>query len=289
MVDNEYTQYLNEIVSIIKKYGVPEYIKKFNKANIDIPDTINSENEFLKEGNTILSKYHPHSGVYKNDSKSSKHIKKNKDTEFTFGKDKIAKIKLFSFTSYNGPKQYDIEKKKYVKEINDFLDTCTENGMKGLIVDFTKNGGGGVWQMVDAFMRYLNNTSLFAWYPTKVKPNEKHWTNVENNKVVWNKGLLKSTGEHIPIAVLISSDTGSAGEIGASMFKSHPNVKLFGEKTKGMLSVNMSMPIDKKYEVVITTTLQTSNDGTFKEYLEPDVYTKTPSTAAKEWIHSLKN
>jgi len=55
-----------------------------------------------------------------------------------------------------------------------------------------------------------------------------------------------------------------------------------------MLSVNMSMPIDKKYEVVITTTLQTSNDGTFKEYLEPDVYTKTPSTAAKEWIHSLK-
>ena len=71
--------------------------------------------------------------------------------------------------------------------------------------------------------------------------------------------------------------------------KSHPNVKLFGEKTKGMLSVNMSMPIDKKYEVVITTTLQTSNDGTFKEYLEPDVYTKTPSTDAKEWIHSLKN
>ena len=95
MVEHEYTQYLNEIVSIIKKHGVPEYIKKFNKANIDIPDTINSENDFLKEGNILLSKYHPHSGVYKNDIKSSKQIKKNKDTEFTFGKDKIAKIKLF--------------------------------------------------------------------------------------------------------------------------------------------------------------------------------------------------
>jgi C-terminal processing protease CtpA/Prc len=281
----DYDGYINDILNIVRTKGVAKYVKQFNKTIKDVDKDIHTESTFMKYANQLLGMYHPHSSLYKTNASTEHPKKKNKDTLFSFSPDKIGKIQLFSFTTYNGPKQYELEKKKFIDDIHDFLDESERKGMKGLIIDFSKNGGGGMWQIIDAFNRYLNNTTLFAWSTEKVNVDKKEWVNLESNKIVWNKKYLtKDLKTDIPIAVIVSKHTASAGEIGASLFKSSNNVKVFGEKTKGYLSVNYTIPIGKEFGVIFTSTLQTSKDGTFNEFIVPDVITHTPITCAKKWI-----
>jgi C-terminal processing protease CtpA/Prc len=238
----------------------------------------------MKCANHLLGMYHPHSSLYKINAPNQT-SKKNKDTLFSFGADKIGKIQLFSFTSHNGQKQYELEKKKFINDVHNFLDDSEKKGMKGLIIDFSKNGGGGMWQIIDAFKRYLNNTTLFAWSTEKVGVDENAWVNMEKNKIVWDKKYLtKDLNSDIPIAIIVSKHTASAGEIGASLFKSSNNVKVFGERTKGYLSMNYTIPIGKEFDIIFTSTLQTSKDGTFNEFIVPDITTHTPIACAKKWI-----
>jgi len=279
-----YQKYIKTVVKTIRTKGIPVYVDRFNAQYHDEPVNFSKEDDFLDYMNTIVHFYHPHSYFYKSEAQKNK---KNKPTGFSFGADKIAKIQLFSFSSYNGPAKYEVEKKIYIDEINHFLDDSARKGMKGLIIDFSKHGGGGVWQTVTAFERYFNNTTLFAWSNAKVGLNEKKWTNMENGNIVWEKRFLtKDLRTPIPIAVIIGKDTASAGEIVASIFKSSANVRLFGVNSKGLLSMNSTLPIGKMYGLVFTSILQTSKDGTFSEYLAPDVVTKSPLTDAKKWINS---
>jgi C-terminal processing protease CtpA/Prc len=270
------------VIKIIQKKGIPHYIEHFNQKYREVIPEFTSENEFLTYMNRIISYYHPHSFLSEN--VVTKSIPKTlKPTEFSFS-DRIGKIKLFSFGSYNGPVKYEEEKKKYIEEIHSFLDLTAKNRIKGLIIDFTRHGGGGIWQTIDAFKRFFDNTTLFAWGNVKVTRQEKKWTNMENGKIVWNRHFLtKKLNSDIPIAIIIGKHTASAGEILAAMFKSSDNVKVFGEKTKGFLSMNGDFSIDK-YTLTLTATLQTSKDGSFHEYLEPNVSTHCPISEAKKWI-----
>jgi C-terminal processing protease CtpA/Prc len=280
----DYSTLVNTIVKIIRTKGIPVYIDRFNRLYIEDSTKFTTETKFMDYVNKIIHFYHPHSFLYKRSKTSGK---KNTETEFSFGSDKIGKIDLFSFTSHNGPAKYELEKKKYISEIHDFLDMATEHGMKGLIIDFTKHGGGGIWQTLEAFKRYFNNTTLFAWSNSKVSLTAKKWTNMENNVVVWNRRFLtKDLNTSIPIAIIVGKETASAGEIVASMFKSSSNVRVFGERTKGLLSMNSNMEIGD-FDLIFTSILQTSKDGSFNEYLDPDVKTKRPISDAKKWINSF--
>ena len=201
MVD--YGKLAKAVVKTIRTKGIPVYIERFNRLYNDdhAPETFATEAEFLDYISTVVHYYHPHSFLDKRDDDASTAVSKkthktNKPTCFTFGSDKIGKIQLFSFSSHNGPAAYEREKKKYVDEINEFLDMATEHGMKGLIIDFSKHGGGGIWQTVDAFKRYFNNTTLFAWGNSKAGLDEKKWTNMENGRLVWNRRFFDQRPEH---------------------------------------------------------------------------------------------
>jgi C-terminal processing protease CtpA/Prc len=131
----------------------------------------------------------------------------------------------------------------YIKNITDFLDK--NKNMKGLILDFRKHTGGSMWQLVEALSRFLNNNTLFAWNNNKVNFNEKKWFNLINNSTKNNQHFIKSNINTIyPIAIIIGNKTASAGEFVASCFASDKNVKFFGQRTAGYLSVNKTYKIE---------------------------------------------
>lgn len=92
----------------------------------------------------------------------------------------------------------------------------------------------------------------------------------------------------IPIAIIIGNNTYSSGEIAAVIFRGRNNVKFFGDKTGGGLSVNKTYKINTNINIAITEKLITSVDGYFfsNEYLIPDIYTDFPIIDAKKWILS---
>jgi C-terminal processing protease CtpA/Prc len=160
--------------------------------------------------------------------------------------------------------------------------------MKGLILDFRDHTGGTMWPLLFALSRFLNNTSLYAWSNKKVTKNDKKWDNLINGQIKMNQHYISESDNkiNIPIAVLIGENTDSSGEFVASCFIARDNVKLFGNKTSGNLSVNNTYFYDK-YVLSIPELLQTSRNLEFKEYIEPDIYTTHPIRDAKKFIKSL--
>ena len=51
------------------------------------------------------------------------------------------------------------------------------------------------------------------------------------------------------------------------------------------LWINEGYKIDN-YMLNLTKVLETTKDGKFQKYLEPDVYTNVPIREAKKWINS---
>ena len=80
--------------------------------------------------------------------------------------------------------------------------------------------------------------------------------------------------------------TSSAGEFSASIFIGRKNVKFFGSRSAGFLSVNETFKINNDINLVIPTKFTTTVNNIFydHEYIDVDVETKQPIKSAKEWI-----
>ena len=277
---NKYDKLLLKIINLIIKNGIPKYVNKFieNLKKIKFQNNISNDKDFLKVSTKLIKLYHYHSSINITFKFNSTHPDKLIPTKFSIINN-IGIIKLYMFDTYSLTKS---EINNYIKNITDFLDK--NKNMKGLILDFSKHTGGSMWQLVEALSRFLNNNTLFAWDNNKVNFNEKKWFNLVNNTTKNNQHFIKSNiNTNYPIAIIISNKTASAGEFVASCFIGDKNVKFFGKKTAGYLSVNKSYKIDK-YDIHFPIALQTSKNGKFQEYLEPDVYTDTAISDAKKWI-----
>jgi len=284
---NKYDELLLKIINLIIKNGITNYVNKFKQylKKIKFENNISNDKDFLKISTKLIKLYHYHSSINISFKFNSIHPDKLIPTKFSIINN-IGIIKLFMFDTYSLTKS---QINDYIKNITDFLDK--NKNMKGLILDFRKHTGGSMWQLVEALSRFLNNNTLFAWNNNKVNFNQKKWLNLVNKTPKYNQHFITTninTKTIYPIAIIIGNKTASAGEFVASCFISNKNVKFFGEKTAGYLSVNNTYIIDK-YDIHFPIALQTSKDGKFQEYLEPDVYTNTPINDAKKWIFNYKS
>jgi C-terminal processing protease CtpA/Prc len=258
--------------SLIKKYGIPKYLKKWIPA---------SKSFDIKSS---LKTYHKHSFII-NPQEKSTYKAFIKMPKVKFGLDKIGIITIYSFITYD-----DNTKKNTIKKmteiIHNFLDKV-EKEMIGLIIDFRYHQGGNFWPVIKFFDRYLNNSTLFAFTNVKIKKEEKGWMNLENKKIKYNTYFKReNVSIRIPIAIIIGHNTGSSGEFAAALFKGRNNIRFFGNKTAGYLSSNQNYKINKDIDIVLTNQLITTYDGIFRdeEFLEADVKTSKPITDAKKWI-----
>jgi carboxyl-terminal processing protease len=268
-----------KVIKYIIRYGIPVYLEKFNK-NVDFSNIdIKNDNDFLIFINKLIQSYHKHSSIRLRYNNLLSNTVINKSTKFNY-KNKIGKITLYSYDTFSESKN---NIKQYTKNIIEFLN-LHENELNGLIIDFRRHSGGNMWPLIDAFTRFFNNTTLFAWENIKIKFNEKKWCNLINGQLKCNQVFINNDiNITYPIAIIIGNKTASAGEFVASCFINSKKVKLFGEKSAGFLSVNNTFRANK-FDVNFTTKLQTSKNGKFCEFIEPDMYTTKPILEANKWI-----
>jgi len=191
----------------------------------------------------------------------------------------------YDFTSEDGK---DEEYYYFVNSIRKFI---LRDDLKYIVLDIRENMGGYYIPMVMAFMEYLNNRTLFAFeeYGTKEKINE--WVNMIGGEIKYGEFISKNNKDKKPLAVLISRNTISSGEILASCFLPNKkdsfydknNIRLFGEKTGGYLSINESFVFG---DIVVNLTLfrHVSRNGKKSKYISPHKITSDPYLEAKKWF-----
>ena len=278
---NKFDKLYYKIIDKINKIGIPKYLNNFKPKKTNF-----NKNNFVNKINNIIKNYHHHTHIIKitNNNNNYKNIK---NTKFYIKKN-IGVIKLYTFNYQNNIYNYDNYTKKYILDIQNFLNN---KQLKGLILDFREHKGGNIHPLLEAFSSILNNTTLFAWSNRKIKFNEKLWINMKNNKLKWNQKFIninKNNNINLPIAIIIGKKTYSAGEFVASSFIGNNNVKFFGNNTGGGLSVNQRYKIDNYY-LFLTIKLQTSKNGEFKQFISPNVYTNNPINESKKWINKYIN
>jgi Peptidase family S41 len=302
-------QILKKIINTIKKFGIPQYIKKWKRYQMK--NRYSSIEKFNIDLKRLVASYHHHSFInYKNgfvvtpeDKKRwKKYMKKRKkikitklprkmpDFEFKNGIGKIVIYHFFLEYEGNEPNSQSIkDQEKQVQLIQSHLKKWKKQKqkIKGLIIDFRQHVGGSVIHLYEAFADIFEGATIYGWKNSQAKKSDKIWINVENEKVIYNQKYLgNDLNWDVPIAILIGDNTSSSGEFGSIMFYGRPNTRFFGKKSSGDLSGNNTISADDDYMLILTESLVNTPDLTFhnSEQIEPDVVTDTPIKLARNWI-----
>lgn len=289
---NNQEKITSKIINTIKKNGIPSYLSKWSYNN-----TINkytSNRQFINNLNKIVKSYHPHSSVVINEKKLVS--KKNNKRIPSFYYDSKSKIGRIVYYEYVLDFDDEFEKsKKFIQLVEIVKETLVKwknDGLNGLIIDLRNHNGGWFYPFVYSLSSILLNKTLFALSNIKVKRSTKNWISYVNNSIKYQTNLLKDIKSEIPIAVIIGNKTSSSGEFCASIFyRNDSKIKIFGQKTGGSLSANMSFDITDNIKLHIPMQLVTTVNGEFhiKQYLLPNKKTTRPIMEAKQWIKSYKS
>ena len=287
----ESSKLIKKIIRIIRRDGIPKYIKHWSPPS-EIPKHFENDSEMLLWINrNVLQPYHKHSFVFANQPNTKKiktHVDKvllrRPPNVFWDSRNKIGRIEYFRFKKLGSKSEIASDTAKLVRLVKQNLKTWKQLGMRGLIIDLRKHYGGSMWPFVESLRQdVIGDASLLAWTNTKISKTKKKWINSSKNLDKFN-GDLKMK---LPIAIIIGPDTTSSGEISAAIFKGRINSKSFGQRTSGFLSANATIKLDKKYILILTVKLTQTADMQFgDEFLRPDKKTTRPITDAKTWILS---
>jgi C-terminal processing protease CtpA/Prc len=317
---------LEKIENVTRTNGIPDYTKHWKPPkSITQLSTGFEEHKFIEYLQKTVKSYHPHASVMVNQTISvnhstSKHTQKHTQKKHTNIASPInhkrgptlnydARLNIGTITYYeyylDFDDKYDKDPKfiSLVSTVRETLNEWVANGMKGLIIDLRQHTGGWYIPFVSSLHNILNGSTLFGWDNSSITPNDPKWISYINGKIRYQTKLITKSddtphpnwksGWNIPIAIIIGSKTYSSGEFCASIFyRGNPNIRVFGEKTGGGLSVNQTFKINKLIQINIPTQLTTTVDGSFhtEQYLMPDINTGRPITDAKKWIlqHKIK-
>lgn len=178
---------------------------------------------------------------------------------------------------------------RYMQAVHDFV---SREDLEGVIIDLRHNYGGAdsMLAMITPFLQEGKQFSVVdasqREYPIELTAQSLALPPYHQNNP-YSLTLMempKFTGK---IAVLVNQHTFSMGEYMAFMLQNKaatPDIKLFGQKTAGMLSMNNIIELDD-HKLLILTVYQTKNlDGELVKSVEPDIVTKTPEEDAIQWL-----
>ena len=212
----------NEYYWNVSSIAVRKNEKLLNSDQIirSINDTI--EVTFLNEDNKEVV-INVHSEDYDTLYSPTYFVLKSQETENLYTKMLTDDIGYINITSENYNSFMDtisaiIGDSAYTRNIiTKKLDELNDQGMKKLVIDLRDNGGGSIINANAFASPFLDKT--FKYAKTKIELTGEY---------LYQE--VKGTGKYanIPIVVLVSENTGSAGDIMAYLLKNNHNVKVMG-------------------------------------------------------------
>jgi len=296
----DYNTIISKVTKLIKKQGIPRYLKAWKVPNIPANIANMSYDEFIKFLDNYVKTYHGHSLI---DSQkiTTKMIKTTKNFSekdwrqmpkfFWDDNNKIGRIVYYSFILGYDKERNLRDQNKLVKIVAAKIDDWKKKEMVGLIIDLQNHIGGSFYPFAYSLKNILGDTTLFGLSSQRISKKDKKWMNfIKGKTCIRHAFLSRALAYNNPIAIVVSKITESAGEFAAAVFKGRNNTRFFGENTCKKLSTNRSVRINDDIVIHFPITLVTTVDLVFrnKECIDVDIKTDTPVQEAKKWIISNK-
>ncbi|QHL87798.1 hypothetical protein GU926_10305 [Nibribacter ruber] len=160
--------------------------------------------------------------------------------------------------------------------IRDSISRINPAKIKGWIIDLRLNTGGNMYPMLGGLAEIIGNGPVGSFMTAEGQPDEQ-WS-IQGGNFFVNQAQathLTSGGEvapGLPVAVLLSNMTASAGEAVAISLQGRPATRFFGETTFGLTTANQGFVLDKNSAINLAVLYEADRTGVlYKEHVQPQV------------------
>ncbi len=200
--------------------------------------------------------------------------------------DNIGYLELF----VQGPPQ---QQQEYADCAQQAIREAGVRGAKAWIVDLRCNRGGNMWPMIAGAGPLMGEGEIGAFIHNNANQPPIHWfylnsaacykkSEVEQPEAVTMSSTptLALDPANVPVAVLTSGFTGSAGEMTLVAFRGRPNLRTFGEATEGLMTAVAMRELDDGAVLGIAESIPADRTGTvYNGKLDPDQEVRI------DWLH----
>jgi carboxyl-terminal processing protease len=192
---------------------------------------------------------------------------------------RIGYVRLDGFTSRAPANMLN-----YADTLASAVDNILLQSACGVIIDLRQNQGGNMFPQFLGLRRLLGDGKVMGMKEangreTWVSMPDRSYCHVSGSRTACFLRLPASFTEEpdstkLPIAVLISRQTGSAAEAVALGFVGRPNTKTFGDRTAGGTTANVEIPLRDGAKLALAVSEMTDRNGrTYPMHIEPDEFT----------------
>jgi carboxyl-terminal processing protease len=172
----------------------------------------------------------------------------------------------------------------YADTLGRAVDNILPQSACGVIIDLRLNRGGNMFPQFLGLRRLLGDGKVMGMKEpnrreTWVSMPERSYCHVSGSRIDCILRLPANVTQEpdsttLPVAVLISRQTGSAAEAVALGFVGRPNTKTFGDRTAGLTTANVAIPLRDGAELALAVSEMTDRNGkTYPMHIEPDEFT----------------
>ena len=161
---------------------------------------------------------------------------------------------------------------------HDLMRRLDQTSLCGWIVDIRRTGAGNLWSYLAAIgpilgegdvggFLYADGThELWSYRAGKVL-----WAGDERPESLVQSGIYQPKRAMAPVALLTGPATIAAGELVIVAFEGRPNVRTFGEPTRGLPTLSMHTPLSDGAQVYVSGAFGTDRNGNvYKGPILPD-------------------
>ncbi|SKA39635.1 Peptidase family S41 [Chitinophaga eiseniae] len=149
--------------------------------------------------------------------------------------------------------------------------------IKGWIIDLRVNTGGNMYPILLALKEFIGNDVVFGGFRNAQNEPSGNWEIKDHHLLIDGTRLERKSGlaypdkARIPVVMLISGYTASAGEMTAISFIGRPNLYLVGEPTANYTTAVQGFEIGKSAAINLSTDYVIDrNHKVYKTSIVPD-------------------
>ena len=193
---------------------------------------------------------------------------------------------------------------RYPTDVQNLMRTMDRTAVCGWMIDLRRVPGGDIWSYIAAVGPILGEGDLGGF--EYMDGRREGWA-YRNGEVFWNNyyrfeseidGSIYKPKRVAPVALLVSPATQAAGELLLVAFQGRPEIRSFGEPTRGLPTLITHSDLSDGSRLLVSGALSFDRNGTiYNGPITPDVFVETDWSkfgteqdpviqVAMDWIHS---